>query len=674
MTDIMTPGDSIEPESAGPAGDEGSSGGSAAGGPGPEEVLRSRSRHNASSLSEESEYDRVRPYTVVLVIIFIICAIGLFSVINLEVVRDYFSSEAVFWVLRVGMGVMIVCLVVWLLLRERSHSGYVRKQLEMREETNRRLTLLLEAGQEIGSTLEMPEILESLLEYTFAVTGAGMGAVYLWDKSTSTLKVALTAGVDEKKVIFKEFPVEQGLMGRVAAERRMVAVDDMDEADRRDNVFFGAAAPGSQLLVPLVARERLVGVLVAATEDVHRYTEDERRLVAGLAELAGLPVANAQLYRIARRSLDVAAHQRGFTESVLDQMVAGVMTCDRNCRVAVFNREARRLTGYGFEEMTQVLLKPDKSLDLNPLGPLEHGMLEVMKDPSSLREGETLLMRKDGTLLPVSYRIYPVSDGKSVLGAAAVFMEAVQGLSQDAHHGDIDYQSLLRSLAARIEVLYTHPLSRVLDRAREMDIDSWNDGREDILRILMAGSQTLQALLADVERYLNCATTREWDASGEHDLAALAGAVVEAVLKRGEAEGVVVMVRLAGLKPAFGYERLMKTALEEVIENAVTAAAEGGKKVEVAGVARDGFVRIEVKDFGPGVAAEERESVFAPFFTTREGRSGLGLAIAERVMRRLGGAVGLADSPSGSFFYLEFPVSPGPEGAGGRPGASGGGE
>lgn len=664
----MTPGEMTEPDGAETPGEEAPT---SAGEQGSKESVRARFRQNFSSFAEEPEFARVRPFTIVLVIVFIVCVIGLFSVINLEVVRDYFGSEAVFWVLRVGMGVMIVCLVVWLLLREKSHSGYVRTQLEMREETNRRLALLLEAGQEIGSTLDMPQILKALLEYTFAATGAGMGAVYLWDKSSSTLKAALTGGVDEKKVMFKEFPVEQGLMGKVAVDREMAAVDDMEKADRRDNVFFGAAAPGSQLMVPLVARERLVGVLVTATEGVHRYTEDEKRLVAGLAELASLPIANAQLYRIARRSLDVAAHQRGFTESVLDQMVTGVMTCDRNCRVAVFNSEAQRLTGYGFEEMTQLLLKPEHSLEENPLGPLERGMLEVMRDPASVREGEALLMKKDGTLLPVSYRAYPVSDGESVLGAAAVFMEVVDRTPAGAPGDGIDHQALLRSLAARIEMLYTHPLSRVLDRAGEMEIESWTSGREDIVRILQAGSDTLQALLADVERYLNCVTTREWDSRGEHDLAVLSGLVVESIMKRREPEGVVVMVELAGLEPVFGYERLVKAALHEVIENAVIAAAEGDKKVEVTGVAGDGFVRLEVLDYGPGIPPEERENAYVPFVTTREGRSGLGLAIAARVMRRLGGGIGVADSPRGSLFYLEFPVSPGPASSGERPGTRG---
>lgn len=674
MPDDQVPGDAIEPESIETAGEQASTETSAAREQGGKEDLRARHRQRSSPLAEAPEFARVRPFTIVLVIVFIICVIGLLSVINLEAVRDYFGSEAVFWVLRVGMGVMIVCLVVWLLLREKAHSGYIRKQLEMREETNRQLALLLEAGQGIGSTLELPQILRVLLEYTFAVTGGGMGAVYLWDKSSTTLKAALTSGVDEKKVMFKEFPAEQGLMGKVAMDREMAAVDDMEKADRRDNVFFGAADPGSQLLVPLVARERLVGVLVTATEGVHEYTEDERRLVAGLAELASLPISNAQLYRIARRSLDVAAHQRGFTESVLDQMVAGVMTCDRNCRVAVFNREAQRLTGYGFEEMTQVLLRPELSLDENPLGPLEHGMLEVMRDPAYIKEGEALVMKKDRTLLPLSYRVYPVSDGESVMGAAAVFMEAGERPSATGSRDDIDHQSLLRSLAARIEMLYTHPLSRVLDRAREMEIESWTGGRDDIVRILQAGSDTLRALLEDVEKYLNCVTTREWDSRGEHDVAVLAGGVVEGIMKRLEREGVVVMVQLTGLAPVFGYERLMKTALEEVVENAVIAAGEGEKKVEVTGIEKSGLVRVEVRDYGPGIPPGERESAFVPFFSTREGRSGLGLAIAGRVMRHLGGSIGLGDSPRGSLFYLEFPVSPRPSAVGEQPGTTGAGE
>jgi len=103
---------------------------------------------------------------------------------------------------------------------------------------------------------------------------------------------------------------------------------------------------------------------------------------------------------------------------------------------------------------------------------------------------------------------------------------------------------------------------------------------------------------------------------------------------------------------------MINMALEQVIENACLAAVDGGKKVEVSGGRGDGYVRVEVADTGGGVPADARESIYQPFFTLREGRSGLGLSIAQRVMERLGGRVGLASCEPGAVFFLELPASP----------------
>lgn len=605
----------------------------------------------------------LRPLTLVLAIVFVVIAIALFSVTNLAVLRNYLQGEAIFWVMRVGLAVMVASLITYLIVREMVNRRYADRIVAQMTEANRRLRLLLAAGQEMGSTLELPEILEKMLTYTFAVTGADMGAVYLWDKTAGNLVLGLVKGVDQGKVIFKQLPMGKGLMGEAARAREMMVFDTTESLDERDNVFFGAAEPASQVLVPLVARGKFVGMLVTGTNEPHRYTDDETRMLEGFAELSSLAITNAELYRIARKSLDALARERGITGSVLEQMVAAVMTCDAKGRVSVFNGEAQRLTGYTFGERTQVMLRPETSLDDNPLGPLEHGMLEALKGTGAVREGEAVVMKKDNTLLPVSYRIYPLVDGTEVMGAAAVFMESKEEPGIAERQG-VDYQVFLRSLGARIERLYTHPLAKVLERTRAMDTGEWARSRQDILSVLEAGSAALLGLLEDVELYLSCTATREWDAPAEHSLEEIAADAVETTLRSPEVKGVVVTVRLSGLGSAFGYRRMISTALQEVTENAALAASEGGRRVEVTGRDEAGSVVVEVKDTGPGVPPEAVEYMYMPFFTLWEGRSGLGLAITQRIMQALGGSVSLAGSQGGATFLLRFPRAPGASPAG----------
>lgn len=594
------------------------------------------------------------PFRALVVGIFALSLIALIVILTLHFSSGYFSGQSFFWALLAGGLLLVSVAGLYVVLRQKMKVLSVSGMLERREQANKRLALLLEAGRELGSSLDSDDILEKALEYTVGGTGADLGAVYLADRQAGTLGLAKTAGVDEQKIMFKQLPIGKGLIGEAAAARRMLVIDDTSSIDNRDNVFFGAETTRSQVIVPLVSRDKFNGMLLVARKHPHRYSEEEKALLRGLAELVSLAITNAQLYRVARRSLDVAAQQRGIADSVLDQMVAGVMTADRNGRVAVFNEEAQRLTGYAYAERTQMMLRPEVSIDINPLGPLEQGMLDVLSDPMQLREGDALIMKKDGSILPVSYRVYPLSDGADVIGSAAVFMESRSG-SKDLAREDMDYQVLLRSLGARIERLYTHPLSRVLDKVKGMDVDSWSRSRNDVTKILEAGSAALMGLLEDVEQYLNCITTREWDTKEEYDIQSVINEVVDNLVRSGLYEGVVVLVNMPVLPAVFGYGRLIKTALEEVIENAMTAAAEGGKKVEVTGREDDGFVRVEMRDNGPGVPQAVREALFRPFFTATEGTSGLGLSIVERVMERIGGSISIGDPDEGALFYLEFP-------------------
>jgi len=101
-------------------------------------------------------------------------------------------------------------------------------------------------------------------------------------------------------------------------------------------------------------------------------------------------------------------------------------------------------------------------------------------------------------------------------------------------------------------------------------------------------------------------------------------------------------------------------ALTNLLENAIQATAEQGGTVRVRGY-RDGVdVVIEIEDDGPGIPPEIRDRIFTPFFTTKEpGRGmGLGLTIARRVVRGLGGNLSVESAmDEGTSFTLRLPSS-----------------
>jgi len=72
---------------------------------------------------------------------------------------------------------------------------------------------------------------------------------------------------------------------------------------------------------------------------------------------------------------------------------------------------------------------------------------------------------------------------------------------------------------------------------------------------------------------------------------------------------------------------------------------------------------LHVIDTGPGIAAEQRERIFEPYFTTKRGGSGLGLSTTRRIVEAHGGTLGLVSEPGrGSDFSITLPAPPGTAG------------
>ena len=98
----------------------------------------------------------------------------------------------------------------------------------------------------------------------------------------------------------------------------------------------------------------------------------------------------------------------------------------------------------------------------------------------------------------------------------------------------------------------------------------------------------------------------------------------------------------------------LRRVLLNLTRNAVTAARAG--RVALGAAAQGDRVRIEVRDDGPGVPPELREKIFAPFFTTREKGTGLGLAFVREIVRDHGSEVDVRDAPGGgSVFSFGLP-------------------
>lgn len=139
------------------------------------------------------------------------------------------------------------------------------------------------------------------------------------------------------------------------------------------------------------------------------------------------------------------------------------------------------------------------------------------------------------------------------------------------------------------------------------------------------------------------------------DLRALLGEIAESYRRREHA----IRVGECAVGPLRFAPLAMRRAVTNLLDNALRYA---GGEVEIAARRERGLVVVEVLDRGPGVPAQETERLKRPFTRLDEsrsgpGRSGLGLAIVDRIARAHGGRLELAPRPGGGLAArIELPA------------------
>jgi PAS domain S-box-containing protein len=188
---------------------------------------------------------------------------------------------------------------------------------------------------------------------------------------------------------------------------------------------------------------------------------------------------------------------------------------------------------------------------------------------------------------------------------------------------------------------------------------------EGILRDAPDGSYTRENAGIARDQVLRCrAITQHFlrmsrgrpAAGGIVDLGEAVGAVQRLIEPTARAHSVRVGVEVAGgAMPVRVDEAELQNALVNLILNAVQACGPGGR-VGVAVDRHSGRLHVRVEDDGCGIALEARNRIFEPFFSLRQGGTGLGLFLTLNFARRSGGDITVESEPGrGSTFELSVP-------------------
>jgi signal transduction histidine kinase len=100
-----------------------------------------------------------------------------------------------------------------------------------------------------------------------------------------------------------------------------------------------------------------------------------------------------------------------------------------------------------------------------------------------------------------------------------------------------------------------------------------------------------------------------------------------------------------------GHYDPLRRAFSNILRNAVEAC-DGTGELEIAAVPEDGAARITVRDHGPGIPPEVAGRIFDPYFTGKQGGTGLGLALVKQTVELHGGSVEVEPTPGGGATFV----------------------
>jgi GAF domain-containing protein/anti-sigma regulatory factor (Ser/Thr protein kinase) len=171
--------------------------------------------------------------------------------------------------------------------------------------------------------LDLDRLLSALLVRIVEILEADTAAILLLDEETNELAARAARGLEEEVEVGFRVPVGEGFAGRVAAERRPVAIRNLAPGDAINPLLYEKKIV-SLLGVPLIVEGRLLGVLHVGSLTQRDFGDDDATVMQVVADRVGLAIDHARLFESERqaradaeRALERLRQLQQVTESAL---------------------------------------------------------------------------------------------------------------------------------------------------------------------------------------------------------------------------------------------------------------------------------------------------------------------------------------------------------------------
>jgi len=349
--------------------------------------------------------------------------------------------------------------------------------------------------------------------------------------------------------------------------------------------------------------------------------------------------------------------------SVLTSLGDAVITTDKRGRVTFINPIAERLMGIKLSEAKgQLVERVFPIFDESTLQPMENSATKVMERGHAIGPGsDAVLQRSDGHLIPIKDNAAPIVNSRDkLLGTVLVFRDATL---------ERQVQELLRrteriAASARFTATVSQEVDEPLTKVGDLIY---------IVKLSEGVSTDATSLLTLAEGHLERVSHitreilgfyRDSTPPSRVDLSILIGSVLKTFSSRFREKNIAIEQHLQSCPPVNGLPGELNQAIANLISNAADAAPFGGRiRVALSCLTNEKgqVAMISIQDNGPGIAPENRDRIFEPFFSTKKDVGyGLGLWTAKEIVERHGGSIHVqfenGPASPGAVFDIFLPI------------------
>ena len=388
-------------------------------------------------------------------------------------------------------------------------------------------------------------------------------------------------------------------------------------------------------------------VEVRADDEIGILVDSFNRMTG---DLAASQFKLEETYRDLQAKHTEVEQRRRYTETVLEAVATGVVSLDPGGNVTTINGAAERMLGLPASRIqgkaaTAVFRSPEYAEIaglIQRMARAREGMLD--REVHLRRDGQTVALLASATALKGSDGRYMgmvlAFDDLTELFKAqrlAAWREVAQRIAHEIKNPLTPIQLSAQRLRRRLGVGLSPVEKRLLEEATAtivQEVDALKQLVDEFSRFARMPALTLKST----------------------DLSRLLEGVV--VLYRDSHPGLSIRASFAPDMPSVEVDPdQIKRAVLNLVDNAVEAVGQTGEViVETEWIPETHRARILVTDDGPGIAPDDKDKLFIPYFSTKATGMGLGLPIVHQIVTDHGGSIWVEDRPPhGSRFVVELP-------------------